>query len=77
MSNIKLMPEIKKETRDFKAEYYESVESLKDSLQSILTLAYNEDGQMIVISSGVDSKTAVWMCEEFKLTCIAGLFEDS
>lgn len=65
--------EIQKQLDD---EYYEQMLELRDEIDLALTLAYTKDGLLLTVSNGVDSKTALWMIEEFKHNLLTGSFND-
>jgi hypothetical protein len=77
---IKLVPKSSKSTEELERaitdEYYIQMEAMKPDLNEILTLAYTHDGELIVISNGLDAKSALWIIEEFKLNCLSGTFND-
>ena len=57
-------------------EYYEQMTDLRDEIDLALTLAYTKDGLLLTVSNGVDSKTALWMIEEFRMNLLTGSFND-
>lgn len=57
-------------------EYYEQMADLRDEIDLALTLAYTKDGLLLTVSNGVDSKTALWMIEEFRMNLLTGSFND-
>jgi len=57
-------------------EYYEQMTELRDEIDLALTLAYTKDGLLLTVSNGVDSKTALWMIEEFRMNLLTGSFND-
>ena len=57
-------------------EYYKQMLELRDEIDLALTLAYTKDGLLLTVSNGVDSKTALWMIEEFKHNLLTGSFND-
>ena len=65
--------EIQKQLDD---EYYEQMLELRDEIDLALTLAYTKDGLLLTVSNGVDSKTALWMIEEFRMNLLTGSFND-
>jgi len=44
--------------------------NLKDSIDTVLTLIINNDGDLVVSSNGMDAKSCLWTIEEFKLNCL-------
>lgn len=52
--------------------YYEQMLELRDEIDSALTLAYTKDGSLLTVSNGVDSKTALWIIEEFRMNLLTG-----
>lgn len=79
---IKLVPKKSEEKNDEQlaeeglADYFETMDSMKENIQSVLSIAYDHDNQMVITSNGIDIKTALWMVEEFKLNCLMGAFSD-
>jgi hypothetical protein len=75
---IKLVPKANQpETDEFSVDdYYQTMEELKPTLKQILTISYDNTGELIVVSNGVDARTALWMAEEFKFNCLSGSFAD-
>ena len=65
--------ELKKQQDD---EYYDHMLELRAEIDLALTLAYTKEGLLLTISNGVDSKTALWMIEEFKMNLLTGSFND-
>lgn len=57
-------------------EYYEQMTDLRDEIDLALTLAYTKEGLLLTVSNGVDSKTALWMIEEFRMNLLTGSFND-
>jgi hypothetical protein len=51
-------------------EYYNNMANLKDSIDTVLTLIINKDGDLVVSSNGMTAKDCLWTIEEFKLNCL-------
>ena len=57
-------------------EYYNNMSNLKDSIDTVLTLVINHDGDLVVSSNGMDAKSCLWVIEEFKLNCLFNKFTE-
>lgn len=57
-------------------DYYNNMANLKDSVDTVLTLIINHDGDLVVVSNGVDAKSALWTIEEFKMNCLFNKFTE-
>lgn len=57
-------------------EYYNNMANLKDSIDTVLTLVINHDGDLVVVSNGMDAKSSLWTIEEFKMNCLFGTFQE-
>lgn len=75
---IKLVPKSHQATPDEFSldDYYKTMDDLRPTLKQVLTISYDNEGELIVVSNGVDARTALWMAEEFKFNCLTGSFID-